>query len=343
MKLKYVEKSENDENKHILNVASYNQLGNSLGEQEHFIYVKPKVLSSEFRENKNLELITQLSNDNLDILTIVECDNYWKFWNPQMSKLGFDSVFSKRPTFRNSDFDLTKGWGTSYKYDGVAIFFKSKRFQLTFEPITVMHTDGHDRISLICLLFDSLTQKFLLVVSTHLYWDSKKVKSQLQELNETNIFASQLIENYSKDLKLNYQIPVIFSGDFNNTPDSEIYSWMNDSFLNEQKYSMRSAYDCYKSGGNEFGKNFEPDFTTVNYKRCQTIDYIWYSSNTFEVFELLKIPDESECRSEDGPEGWTTKVNSKQYKLNLNENNNGIPNSNFGSDHILIQAKLKFK
>ena len=49
-KLEYIkfEKKEKEEEKIKLSVASYNQLGNSLGEEEHFKYVESKYLNSEY-------------------------------------------------------------------------------------------------------------------------------------------------------------------------------------------------------------------------------------------------------------------------------------------------------
>eukprot|EP01080_Neovahlkampfia_damariscottae_P007907 gene7907-12375_t len=328
----------NDSKNQKITISSYNQLANSLGEEEHFKYVEPKYLNPTYREKQNLNLIKQLKQNSLDILVIVECDNYWTFWNKELNLIGYSSVYSKRPTFRNDDLNLKSGWHTSYKYDGIGIFFDSQRFELVYEPITVMHTDGHDRISLISFLFDSLSKKYFFVIGIHCYWNSQKVEDQIKELNETNLATSQLIEKYSKDLKIEYKIPVVFAGDFNNVPNSNVYKFMQSSFLKKLNYKMRSSYDIYSSTNlNEFGANYEPNHTTVNFKRCETIDYIWYSSDLLNILELLKIPDEDELTTEDGPIGWKDKINSNCVPRN------GIPNSQYSSDHLILQAKFEIK
>ena len=360
-KLEYIkfEKKEKEEEKIKLSVASYNQLGNSLGEEEHFKYVESKYLNSEYREKQNLKLIKSLKE--LDILIIVECDNYWKFWNKELTKIEYSSVYSKRPTFRNEDLNLKTGWNTSYKYDGISIFFKFKRFELIYEPITIMHTDNHDRITLICFLFDSISKKYIFIIGTHLYWNSNKIEDQLKELNETNLVLSQLIENYSKNLKIKYKIPIIFGGDFNNIPNSKVYKFIQNSFLKDLNYKMRSSYDIYNSknididynkdtddnemNGNEelYGYKFEPLFTTLNFKRCETIDYIWYSEKEFKVIELLKIPNKEELTNENGPTNWIKSIDKEKFDLNEFENNNGIPNSKYSSDHVIIQSIFHFQ
>jgi len=50
---------------------------------------------------------------------------------------------------------------------------------------------------------------------------------------------------------------------------------------------------------------------------------------------VLEIPSESDLRSENGPEGWVEREKKMgEPLLDPQKNNNGIPNSVFGSDHI---------
>ena len=124
---------------------------------------------------------------------------------------------------------------------------------------------------------------------------------------------------------------------------------------------FRSAYDRYRSSASlpassadakdadgELGRD-EPPHTTVNFRRCWAIDYIWYSSSNLVSSRVAKIPSEEELRSEEGPPGWINRLAmldsySKLGRLpsGLQGNHNGIPNSRFGSDHVPIMAELEF-
>lgn len=220
---------------------------------------------------------------------------------------------------------LKEGRNSTDKSDGVAIFYKTQRFNLLNEPFVVYHTDGHDRITLISSLYDNKTNLPLIVLGTHLYWNSLKVDEQIQELTETQLILEQMLPNLQKNYKTS--IPIIFCGDFNSVPTSQVYKFMSETFLSNLKYRMRSSYDIYNSKDieKEHGSNFEPLFTTITHKRCETIDYIWYSEGHFQVSQLLEIPNEKELRE----------IQVESYK-----GLSGIPNSKYGSDHLPIQAIL---
>lgn len=222
---------------------------------------------------------------------------------------------------------VKEGRNSTDKSDGVAIFFKTKRFNLINEPFIVFHTDGHDRITLITSLYDNETNSPLLILGTHLYWNSLKVEDQIQELSETQFVLEQLIPNIQKSLDFKSSIPIIFCGDFNSVPSSKIYKFMSEKFLSNLKYKMRSSYDIYSSKDieKEYGDQYEPLFTTVTHKRCETIDYIWYSQDHFQVSQLLEIPDEKTVR---------------EKQIDEYKGVSGIPNSKFGSDHLPIQVVL---
>jgi hypothetical protein len=104
-----------------------------------------------------------------------------------------------------------------------------------------------------------------------------------------------------------------------------------------------------------YGGDYEPAHTTLNYKRAWTIDYIWHSSYVLkkggterdeasgklhpQLVGILEIPSEDNLRSEEGPSGWVEKEKSHgEPLLDPTKNNNGIPNSVYGSDHVPLLA-----
>ena len=246
---------------------------------------------------------------------------------PTMSKFGYDSVYAKRPSLHQSS------WSGVTKYDGCGIFFKESLFDYV-DSETLVYSDTHDRIALFVLLRMKDGGKNIIFASTHLYWNIKKVEVQLAELRE---FGNKLKQLKGKWFGTESNPHVVVAGDFNNTPGSRIYQYM------ENDMAFKSAYRNYNGTNaaiNRLGVN-EPPHTTVNYKRCQTIDYIWHSPN-LEPTALLEIPSEEELRSESGPPGWEDAVNKEKGKciLKPSSNNNGIPNSRYGSDHIPIMARF---
>lgn len=154
---------------------------------------------------------------------------------------------------------------------------------------------------------------------------------------------------------------VILCGDFNNTPQSAIYDYMHNYFLQRPNIEglrdeFRSAYRWYCV--NELARHskisitkeetvgeFEPPHTTVNYRRCWAIDYIWYSSSNLVPSRILEIPSEAVLRAEGGPPGWFERLahlDTFQKSGREQESQNGIPNSKCGSDHVPLLAELEF-
>jgi endonuclease/exonuclease/phosphatase family metal-dependent hydrolase len=102
------------------------------------------------------------------------------------------------------------------------------------------------------------------------------------------------------------ELPIFFCGDFNNSPQSPIYSYMRDEIgvrADPRSTRMRSAYDVYGSlqpdqgrillpaEGNAASPLQEPTHTTVTSRRCWTIDYIWYNPASLRPTHLLEVPE----------------------------------------------------
>ena len=153
---------------------------------------------------------------------------------------------------------------------------------------------------------------------------------------------------------------MVLCGDFNNAPESPIYAYMARSFLQHkdlqplEQEPFRSAYAAYQQNAKAHGMETEPSrhqneppHTTVNYRRCWTIDYVWYTPQWLVPRQVLVIPSERVLRAEDGPLEWRERV-AKEAETDVNgngsaqRNRNGIPNSKFGSDHVPLLAHIEF-
>ncbi|KAF5025119.1 hypothetical protein F66182_2820 [Fusarium sp. NRRL 66182] len=137
----------------------------------------------------------------------------------------------------------------------------------------------------------------------------------------------------SQEYRTNTEIPLLVCGDFNSTEDSSVYELMSmgrvppdhlelssfqyGSFTRdgiEHPFSLRDAYAHTKHTADEMPfTNYTPGFADV-------IDYIWYSTNTLEVVDLLGPPD---------PE-YLKRVPA-------------FPNWHFPADHIQIMSEFVIK
>ncbi|KAG5975452.1 Glucose-repressible alcohol dehydrogenase transcriptional effector [Claviceps digitariae] len=132
--------------------------------------------------------------------------------------------------------------------------------------------------------------------------DKKLITVPLADDAETP--KPQLEPGPSQEYRSNTDIPLIVAGDFNSTEGSSVYELMSmgrvppdhtelgdyqyGSFTRdgiEHPFSLRDAYAHIKKTADEMPfTNYTPGFADV-------IDYIWYSTNTLEVVDLLGPPD----------------------------------------------------
>ncbi|KAH6889758.1 Endonuclease/exonuclease/phosphatase [Thelonectria olida] len=137
----------------------------------------------------------------------------------------------------------------------------------------------------------------------------------------------------SQEYRTNTEIPLLVCGDFNSTEDSSVYELMSmgrvapdhmelgnfqyGSFTRdgiEHPFSLRDSYAHTKNTAEQLPfTNYTPGFADV-------IDYIWYSTNTLEVVDVLGPPD---------PE-YLKRVPA-------------FPNWHFPADHIQIMSEFVIK
>ncbi|KAK1996916.1 endonuclease/Exonuclease/phosphatase [Colletotrichum falcatum] len=137
----------------------------------------------------------------------------------------------------------------------------------------------------------------------------------------------------SQEYRNNTDIPLLVCGDFNSTEDSSVYellsmgrvppnhqelsSFQYGSFTRdgiEHPFSLRDAYAHIKNTPDEMPfTNYTPGFSDV-------IDYLWYSTNTLEVVDILGPPD-------------------AEYLKRVP----AFPNYHFPADHIQIMAEFVIK
>lgn len=137
-------------------------------------------------------------------------------------------------------------------------------------------------------------------------WPAVKDKKMIQLPKSEGEAAAppQADPGPSQEYRLNTEIPLLVCGDFNSTegssvcdlmsrgrvsPDhSDLSSYQYGSFTRdgiEHPFSLRDSYAATKGTADELPfTNYTPGFT-------DTIDYIWYSTNTLEVVSVLGPPE----------------------------------------------------
>jgi mRNA deadenylase 3'-5' endonuclease subunit Ccr4 len=138
----------------------------------------------------------------------------------------------------------------------------------------------------------------------------------------------EIMENEKK------RIPVVFCGDFNSTPQSEVYSLLCNGKLKDEEFVH--LYDTADQEKFEIpfkfshNLNLSSSYYNVNYEEPEmthvvetfnaTLDYIWFSTDSLKTIAVLETPKESQLKKEIG-----------------------LPNSRFPSDHIPLLSKFQFK
>ena len=170
-----------------IRIMHFNVLADQLASAKEFIGTTEEHLDWNHRKLMLLQIIENISPD---ILSLVECDHYQDFWIPELQKFGLTQ--SAIVTKNNTE-----------KTHGVALFIREERFR-------VLEFDKIDDIVAVnsLVLQDKLTEKMLVVASTHLK-AKKKVEIRAEQL-------SKIKEKYISEDR-----PFILFGDLNTTLEED--------------------------------------------------------------------------------------------------------------------------
>jgi endonuclease/exonuclease/phosphatase family metal-dependent hydrolase len=245
--------------------------------------------------SENLSIITY----NIRFQSETDGENAWtyrrnflvnqiKFYNPDI--IGIQEGLPSQVSF------LHKGLNT-YDYVGTgrdgqsggehsAIFFKKERFDV-LEENTFWLSETPDTVSLgwdaacrrICTyahFIDKYSKKKFWVYNTHL--DHIGIIARIESIK----LIFQRIEELNTDKEL-----VLLTGDFNDTPDSELIRFTEQKFINSEKISKQGSFGpC----GTYNGFNFHDPVT-------QKIDYIFLKTPVkCEVFKHAVLSDSKDCK-----------------------------------------------
>ncbi|KAI1120633.1 glucose-repressible alcohol dehydrogenase transcriptional effector [Nemania abortiva] len=137
----------------------------------------------------------------------------------------------------------------------------------------------------------------------------------------------------SQEYRNNTDIPLLVCGDYNSMTDSSVYELLEKgrippdhpdlkghSYGNFTRDGIEHPFSLRNSYAHLFGTPDELTFTNYTPSFSGVLDYIWYTTNTLDLVELLGPPD-------------------AEYLKRVP----GFPNYHFPADHIQIMGEFVFK
>ncbi|KAL1023858.1 hypothetical protein UPYG_G00047410 [Umbra pygmaea] len=290
-----------------IRVMQWNILAQALGEgMDSFINCPLEALN--WAERKYL-ILDEILTYRPHILCLQEVDHYYDTFQPILARLGYHGNFCPKPWSPCLVVEGNNG------PDGCALFYDEARFELVGSVNLRLSAllIPTNQVAVITTLLCRMTGKRLCVAVTHL-----KARSGWECLRGAQ--GSDLLQNL---MSLTHasggssgstpDTPLLVCGDFNAVPSEDVYRCFASSPL-----KLDSAYKLLSSDGLS-----EPAFTTWKIRPtgecCSTLDYIWYSRDSFSVDAVLEMPTEEQI----GP--------------------NRLPSYHYPSDHLSLVCDFSFK
>ena len=130
--------------------------------------------------------------------------------------LRYTSVYAQRPG---------RADGLLIAYDALRFEQIGKELIVNFDDLAEIH-DKHKKlltranIGLCLLIRDKVTGVSFLCANTHLYWNPRKSEVKLAQ---TRFFIEELVRHFGSEWKEVGLPPLVFAGDFNSVPTSDLY------------------------------------------------------------------------------------------------------------------------
>jgi len=286
-------------------VLQFNVLADYLcfGGPDNFSAVSDQtILEWEFRKDL---LLASLVNFDPDIMGLEEVDHFYDTFQPYLLRDGYLGLFHPKPKSANVSVKPPPKWG-----DGVALFYKENKYDLIDHQFYNFYQQN--QVAILARFRTKQSKREFCVAVTHL-----KAKREFSETRLTE--GKELLEAIAKFTFHNHDIPVIICGDFNDIPESPVCGYFRNPISSSLRFlQLKSVQDEIKNRIKD-----EELYSTFKYREKSgllrlTIDYIWYTSKTLRPSAFLMPPKVSDLPS------------------------NGLPATNWPSDHISLLVELYF-
>ena len=215
----------------------------------------------------------------------------------------FASIAINRPDMKNQH-DV---FNRVMPKDNIAVvcFFESRQTGARLILVNVHLTWDSALADVKAIQTGILMEQVTKLTEKYVRWPAVKDKKMITVPLPDGAEAKPQIEpGPSQEYRSSSEIPLLVCGDFNSTFDSSVYELLSKgrvapdhpeirnyhygSFTRdgiEHPFSLRDAYAHTKNTADDYTfTNYTPGFTDV-------IDYLWYSTNSLEVVELLGPPE----------------------------------------------------
>ena len=273
-----------------------------------------------------------------DIIAVEEMDRFYGFFQPLLSILGYQGIFTPKP--------VAPGIKFGYYSDGCALFWKSDVFEY------VTHTEGRytigNQVYVITLLRHISSQRVILVVVTHFKAKEGHCNEEIRYIQAIQLCEAihEMIHEATTNQgctsdRESKNIPIFIMGDFNSHPNTWDESIPTTSVEEVESDATRkcpkSCLDVFIQTSSEQPENLFssaypihpiPDdfFTTWKIRGSQTtrrvIDYILHNGlhiNGLHLSHILSIPCENELEP------------------------SRLPGFKYPSDHLALGAKFQIE
>uniref|UniRef100_K1R0V0 Glucose-repressible alcohol dehydrogenase transcriptional effector n=1 Tax=Magallana gigas TaxID=29159 RepID=K1R0V0_MAGGI len=275
-------------------LMSYNVLADCHIQPTTYPYRDPAHLHIDTRHKSLLE---ELRYSNCDVICLQEVGPryYQDTLNPEMQKLGYDGVYSKR-TFDKNDEGCATFYNTS-KFtlkDNVAYRLGEIAFKLlSDDQEETNHFSRYiDRcdVALLSLLEHVTSGRTVVVCNTHLVWES----AHISDVRCIQAFCC-LVAIREFQRKHTGSNITILCGDFNTEPCEAAYELIvSGNIVDENKKKIQAENHI---------KGDEPRITNLDADFCCCLDYIFYTGppdssqrHGFGVISVLDFLSEEEMR-----------------------------------------------
>lgn len=349
--ISYIDTNSVVNDKDRLRVFSYNVLAESYATIDRYFYCASWALDWNYRKQRILQEMLAYDCDIL-CLQEVEAIQYSNFFQPEMSKAGYNGVFAPKSRARTME-----DWGS---VDGCVIFFKKNKFSVVEEHIVEYQSIGmtkhkdfqddpeafsrlitKDNIAVVVILQVlgeqnsppngkspmknkwGVKNRHVLISNTHIHWNPEHADVKLMQVQLLLEQISHITGPHTKW----YKIPMILCGDFNSSADSGPYELISSGRLSPFHTDFANFnYGNYTKQGMQHNFHLssaysplgEPAFTNYTADFVGVLDYLWYTTDSLSVSKVLQPVDEE-----------VVKVTR-------------LPNAYMPSDHISILSEFYF-
>ncbi|XP_034962266.1 2',5'-phosphodiesterase 12 [Zootoca vivipara] len=318
----------------LIRTVTYNVLADVYAQTELsrtvlYPYCAPYSLELDYRQNL---LKKELVGYSADIICLQEVDKsvFADSLGPALDAFGLEGLFKIKEK----------------QHEGLATFYRRDKFSLLSQhdialnqalledplhkelrdklaPYPEVQGKVHQRSSVLqvsVLQSTNDSSKKICVANTHLYWHPKGGNIRLIQA----AIALSHIRHVTHDIYPS--TPVIFCGDFNSTPSSGAYSFINCGSIAEEHEDWGSNGEeerCTMSLAHPFRLKSacgEPAYTNYvgGFHGC--LDYIFIDANALEVEQVIPLPSHEEVTT-----------------------HQALPSVSHPSDHIALICDLKWK